>query len=86
LHRILIADDHPVVRTALRSLFHRHGLEVCGEAVNGRDAIEKAEEFHPDLIVLDLCMPVMDGLEASRQLTKTMPDVPLLNDAYQACG
>jgi two-component system chemotaxis response regulator CheY len=78
LHRILIADDHAAVRTVLRSLFDKNGFEVCGEAVNGLDAIAKAEEFHPDLIVLDFCMPVMDGLEASRQLTKLMPDVPLM--------
>jgi two-component system chemotaxis response regulator CheY len=78
LHRILIADDSPAVRTALRALFDKNGFKVCGEAVNGLDAIEKAQEFHPDLIVLDFCMPVMDGLEASRRLTKLMPDVPLL--------
>ena len=78
MHRILIADDHAGVRTVLRSLFDKNGFEVCGEAVNGQDAIEKAQEFHPDLIVLDFCMPVMDGLEASRQLTRLMPDIPLM--------
>jgi two-component system chemotaxis response regulator CheY len=78
LHRILIADDHAAVRTVLRSLFDKNGFEVCGEAINGLDALQKAQEFHPDLIALDFCMPVMDGLEASRQLTKLMPDVPLL--------
>jgi two-component system chemotaxis response regulator CheY len=78
LHRILIADDHAGVRTVLRSLFDKNGFEVCGEAVNGLDAIQKAQEFHPDLIVLDFCMPVMDGLEASRQLTRLMPDIPLM--------
>jgi CheY-like chemotaxis protein len=67
-----------LLRTALRSLFDKNGFEVCCEAVNGRDAIQKAEEFRPDLIVLDFCMPVMDGLEASRQLTQLMPNVPLL--------
>ena len=78
MHRILIADDHAAVRTVLRSLFDKHGFEVCGEAVNGLDAIEKAEEFRPDSIVLDFCMPVMDGLEASRQLTRRMPEIPLM--------
>ena len=78
MHRILIADDHAEVRTVLRSFFDKNGFEVCGEAINGLDAIEKAQEFHPDLIVLDFCMPVMDGFEASRQLTKLMPDVPLM--------
>jgi chemotaxis response regulator CheB len=59
-------------------LFDASGFEVGGEGVNGLDAIAKAQEFHPDLIVLDFCMPVMDGLEASRQLTRLMPDIPLM--------
>jgi len=75
---VLIVDDHVAVRKALRSLFNLNGLTVCGEAVNGRDAIEKAMRLHPDLIVLDLSMPVMDGLEAARELTKLLPDIPLM--------
>jgi two-component system chemotaxis response regulator CheY len=55
-----------------------NGFEVCGEAVNGYDAIEKAQVLRPDLIVLDLSMPVMNGLDAARQLTKLMPKVPLI--------
>jgi chemotaxis response regulator CheB len=56
----------------------RTALRCVGEAVNGLDVIEKARLFHPDLIVPDICMPVMDGLEASRQLTRLMPDIPLM--------
>jgi CheY-like chemotaxis protein len=52
--------------------------KACGEAVNGQDAIEKAAQLHPHLVVLDLAMPVMNGLEAARVLRKTMPDVPLI--------
>jgi CheY-like chemotaxis protein len=76
--RILIADDHAAIRRALRMLFDSSGFEVCGEAVNGRDAIEKAQELRPDLVLLDCSMPVMDGLAASRELTRLMPELPLI--------
>jgi DNA-binding NarL/FixJ family response regulator len=76
---ILIVDDHAVIRRSLRQLFEsRSGWEVCGEAVNGRDAIEKARELKPDLIVLDLSMPEMDGLQAARVLKSVMPEVPII--------
>jgi CheY-like chemotaxis protein len=75
---VLIADDHDGVRKALRALFLSNGFEVCAEAINGLDAIEKAQEVRPDLIVLDLSMPVMNGLAAARELTKIMPKVPVL--------
>jgi DNA-binding NarL/FixJ family response regulator len=76
---ILIVDNHAIIRRSLRQLFEsRTGWEVCGEAVNGRDAIEKAHELKPDLIVLDLSMPEMDGLQAARILRKAMPEVPII--------
>jgi two-component system chemotaxis response regulator CheY len=75
---VLIVDDHAEMRKALRSLFSSNGFEVCGEAVDGHDAIEKAQELSPDLILLDLSMPVMKGLEAARELSKLLPDVPLM--------
>jgi CheY-like chemotaxis protein len=75
---ILIVDDQADIRKALHSLLNSNGFEVCGEAVNGQDAIEKAQALHPDLILLDLSMPVMNGLEAARELTKLMPSVPLI--------
>jgi two-component system, NarL family, response regulator NreC len=76
---VLIVDDHPAIRRALRTAFERQpGFEVCGEAQDGLDAIMKAKKWHPDLIVLDLRMPGMDGLEAARNLKKIMPDVPLM--------
>lgn len=63
----------------MRQLFEsREGWEVCGEAVNGRDAVEKAQQLKPDLIVLDLSMPEMDGLQAARVLKALMPDVPVI--------
>jgi two-component system chemotaxis response regulator CheY len=75
---VLIVDDHPSVRKVLRTIFDANGFTVCGEAVDGRDAIEKAQELRPDLILLDLSMPVMNGLDAARELKKIMPNVPLV--------
>src|SRR5580700_9387868 len=67
---ILVADDNPVMRDAL--------CELCEHAVNGQDAIEKARKFRPDLIILDLSMPVMNGLDAARILRTIMPAVPII--------
>jgi len=69
VRRILIADDNAVIRRTLRDLFRQESdFEVCGQCENGQEAVEKAQELHPDLIVLDLSMPVMNGLKTiSRQ-------------------
>lgn len=76
---ILVADDNPVMRDALCELFEfEDGLELCEHAVNGQDAIEKARMFRPDLIILDLSMPVMNGLDAARILRTIMPAVPII--------
>jgi DNA-binding NarL/FixJ family response regulator len=76
---ILIVDDSSVLRRTLRALLEAHvGWTVCGEAENGREGIEKALRLHPDLIVLDLIMPVMNGIEASRVLKRVMLATPLL--------
>lgn len=78
-HTILIADDNPSIRQGLCELFQREEeFEVCGDAENGKEAVEKAQELHPDLILLDLSMPVMNGLEAARVLSRIMPRVPLI--------
>jgi DNA-binding NarL/FixJ family response regulator len=67
------------MRNTLRETLERQaGWEVCGEAADGREGIEKAQLLKPDLIVLDLTMPVMNGLEAARELTRLLPWVPLL--------
>jgi CheY-like chemotaxis protein len=76
--QILIADDNPAVRTALRQLLESAEFGDVIEAENGRDAIGKAQELKPDIVILDLVMPVMDGLVAARELSKLMPGVPLL--------
>ena len=75
---ILVVDDHEVIRRQLRSLFNPYPeFTICGEAVHGVDAIEKAQQLSPDLIILDLSMPEMNGLEAAAALRYLMPDVPL---------
>jgi DNA-binding NarL/FixJ family response regulator len=77
--RILIADDQPGIRKRVcLTLAGRVGLEVCDEAADGREAVEKAQESHPDLIILDITMPVMNGLEAARKIRKILPDTPIL--------
>jgi CheY-like chemotaxis protein len=77
MQTILIADDHQEVRTALRSLLESTCGATCVEAVNGVDALAKAAECEPDLIILDFSMPEMDGLEAARLLKSMDPNVPL---------
>jgi len=78
-HTVLIADDSVAIRQGLRDLFQNEGdFDVCGEAENGREAVEKAQELHPDLILLDLSMPVMNGLEAAGILKKIMSKVPVI--------
>ena len=87
---ILIVDDSAVIRRAIRSFLQsRPGFEVCGEAADGIEALAKAEELKPDLIVLDFSMPKMNGLEAAAALQKIMPKVPIIlytfhKDAVQA--
>ncbi len=77
-HTILIVDDSLFIREALCKFFEQDDFDVCGEAENGKEAIEKAQELHPDLILLDLSMPVMNGLEATRVLKRMMPEVPVI--------
>jgi DNA-binding NarL/FixJ family response regulator len=82
---VLIVDDSAYVRQSLSDLFKREAdFDVCGEAENGKDAIRQAQELRPDLIVLDLSMPVMNGFEAARILKQQMPSVLLI--MYSAFG
>ncbi len=77
--RIMVVDDNPAIRRALKNILEfTPEWEVCGEAADGRDGIEKAKMLSPDLIVMDLSMPVMNGLEAARILHEIMPSVPLI--------
>jgi two-component system, chemotaxis family, chemotaxis protein CheY len=82
---VLIVDDNASIRQMLCDLFKPEAdFEVCGEAENGKEAIAKAQALHPDLIVLDLSMPIMNGLDAARELKRLMPTVPLI--MYRAFG
>jgi two-component system chemotaxis response regulator CheY len=82
---VLIVDDNAFIRQCLCELFKGEAdFDVCGEAENGKEAIAKAQALHPHLIVLDLSMPVMNGLDAARVLKKLMPTVPLI--MYSAFG
>lgn len=77
--RILIADDHEVVRQGVRKILAaRPEWEICGEATNGQDAIQLAGELRPDAIIMDITMPVMSGLEATRKLTSNRNSPPIL--------
>src|SRR5215469_14938295 len=76
---VLIAEDHTLVRQAICSLFDaQQDFEVCGDAENGKEAVEMAQVLHPDLIVLDLEMPVMNGLEAAHALRRFVPETPIV--------
>jgi YesN/AraC family two-component response regulator len=76
---VLVVDDSRWVRERLRNLFDSaEGFEVCGEAGNGREGVEKAEQLQPDLIILDLSMPVMNGVDAARILHRILPSVPVI--------
>lgn len=76
---VLVVDDNSSVRKLICELFARESdFQVCGEAENGREAIRKAQEVDPDLIVTDLSMPLMNGLEEACTLKKLMPEVPVI--------
>jgi DNA-binding NarL/FixJ family response regulator len=77
--RILVADDHELLRRGVRALLETHaGWEVCDEAVDGREAVEKAIRLRPDLVILDIAMPGLNGLEAARQIRKEAPGSEIL--------
>ncbi len=77
--RVLLVDDHTVVRNGLRLVFDlQDDLEVVGEAENGREALERVAELRPDVVVMDLLMPVMNGVEATRAIRSAYPDVEVV--------
>ena len=93
--RLLLADDHEIVRQGLRALLEHKGFEVAGEAANGDEAIRLARELHPDIAILDLAMPLINGVGAARRILRELPrtkvilltmhtEEPYVLDALQA--
>ena len=77
--RILIADDHDLMRRGIKTLLQTHaGWEVCGEAQTGREAVSQTEELKPDIVILDISMPDLNGLEAARRIRKASPTTEVL--------
>jgi DNA-binding NarL/FixJ family response regulator len=77
--RILIVDDHEVMRLGLRNLLEsRPEWDICAEASNGQDAVEKALKYEPDVIIMDITMPVMNGLEAATHISRERPEIPVI--------
>ena len=75
---ILVADDHPVVRVGIRSLLETNGWKIAAEASNGREAVERARKLRPDLAILDISMPLLNGLESARKIAKQSPKTHVL--------
>jgi two-component system, NarL family, response regulator NreC len=70
---VLLADDHPVFRQGLRALLERERFDVVGEAADGFEAIAMAERLHPNIVVIDLAMPALNGIDAAREIVKRAP-------------
>jgi DNA-binding NarL/FixJ family response regulator len=76
--RLVLADDHALFRDGLRNLLEAHGLEVIGEAANGREAVELVHRVQPDVVLMDIQMPVLSGIDATRLLSAELPDVRIV--------
>jgi DNA-binding NarL/FixJ family response regulator len=76
--KILIVDDHEALRAGVRTVLESHGFEVCGEAANGQEALARSLQLRPDLVILDITMPVLDGFSAAREIHKRLPGVGIL--------
>jgi response regulator NasT len=80
--RVLLVDDEALIRMGMRTILESLGYEVVGEAANGQEALEKAGSLHPDVVIMDIKMPVLNGLDAARQLMTTHPVPVIILSAY----
>jgi len=78
LRRILLVDDSPMIHNLLRKILEKHGYTVCGDAMNGQEAVEMYGETKPELMFLDITMPVMDGMQAARIIKDGYPDAKII--------
>ncbi|HEU4658403.1 MAG TPA: response regulator transcription factor [Capillimicrobium sp.] len=76
--RVVLVDDHPTFRAGLRALLEASGIEVAGEAPGGAEALAVVREHEPDVVLMDLAMPGVDGVEATRRLTRELPEIPVV--------
>jgi YesN/AraC family two-component response regulator len=76
--RILIVDDNPVARVTLRELLDWHSFQVCGDAKDGKEAVEKVMELKPDIVLLDINMPVMSGITAATKIRRMAPSTKIV--------
>ena len=76
--RVLVADDHQIVLQGLKTILSREGLEIAGEASNGSEAVSRAMDLQPDLVVMDISMPVMTGIEAAAQIRRALPSAKVI--------
>src|SRR5215469_5284005 len=76
--QVLLADDHPLFRDGLRGLMEAHGIDVVGEARNGREAVEQTRQLRPDVVLMDLDMPELNGLAATRLISANQPEVKVV--------
>jgi len=76
--RVIVSDDHTLLREGLKSLLRRNGFEVVGEAGDGRTAVKLAKKINPDIVILDISMPFLNGIEAARQISNEVPDARII--------
>lgn len=76
--KVLLADDHAMMRDGLRAILEKAGVDVVGEAANGREAVAEAKRLHPDVVVIDIAMPKLNGIDATRRLTAELPGIRVL--------
>jgi two-component system chemotaxis response regulator CheY len=84
--RILVVDDYPVVRKTICDLLHSHSLDVCGEAENGQDAVERVKELQPNLVLLDINIPKMNGIQAAFEIRQLSPSTKIIFLSVHECS